>query len=165
MENLSLIVAFANNDVIGRDNKLIWSLPSDLKFFKEKTTGHHIIMGRKCFESIGRPLPNRTSVIITRDKAYKAEGCIVVNSLEEALEVAKHDNEPFIIGGGEIYKLALPLVNKIYITRLFEDFDGDTFFPQIETQLFTSKITISSVNNEEKYNYAFYELIRNPIYL
>jgi len=118
---VSLIVAVANNGVIGKDNDLIWHLPNDMKFFKQTTTAHHVIMGRKNFESIPerfRPLPNRTNVIITRNSDYKAEGCVVVNSVEQALEVAKQngDTQPFIIGGGQIYKLALEnnLVDKIY---------------------------------------------------
>ena len=118
---VSLIVAVAKNGVIGKDNDLIWSLPKDMRFFKETTLGHYVIMGRKNYESIPerfRPLPNRTNVVITRQSDYQAEGCVVVNSLENALELAQHngDDEPFIIGGGQIYKLALErnLVDKIY---------------------------------------------------
>ena len=135
---VSLIVAVANNGVIGKDNDLIWHLPNDMKFFKQTTTAHHVIMGRKNFESITerfRPLPNRTNVIITRNSDYKAEGCVVVNSVEQALEVAKQngDKEPFIIGGGQIYKLALEanLVDKIYLTKVHHAYDGDTFFPEL----------------------------------
>jgi len=135
---VSLIVAVANNGVIGKDNDLIWHLPKDMGFFKETTLGHHVIMGRKNFESIPerfRPLPNRTNVIITRNSDYKAEGCVVVNSVEQALEVAKQngDKEPFIIGGGQIYKLALEanLVDKIYLTKVHHAYDGDTFFPEL----------------------------------
>ena len=134
----SLIVAVSQNGVIGKDNDLIWHLPKDMKFFKDTTMGHHVIMGRKNFESIPhkyRPLPNRTNVIITRNSDYKAEGCLVVNSVEEALEVAKQngDTHPFIIGGGQIYKLALEnnLVDKIYLTKVHHSFDGDTFFPEL----------------------------------
>ena len=122
---VSLIVAVAENGVIGKDNDLIWNLPKDMRFFKETTWGHHVIMGRKNFESIPeryRPLTNRTNIVITRQNNYKAEGCVVVNSLEAALEVAQYnsDNEPFIIGGGQIYKLALEgnLVDKIYFTEV-----------------------------------------------
>ena len=132
---VSLIVAVAKNGVIGKDNDLIWSLPKDMRFFKETTLGHCVIMGRKNFESIPerfRPLPNRINVIITRQSDYQAEGCVVVNSLENALEIAQHngDEEPFIIGGGQIYKLALDrnLVDKIYLTKVHYSFEGDTFF-------------------------------------
>ena len=138
---VSLIVAVAENGVIGKDNDLIWHLPKDMRFFKETTTGHHVIMGRKNFESIPerfRPLPNRTNVVITRQSDYQAEGCVVVNSLEAALEVAQHngDKEPFIIGGGQIYKLALDrnLVDKIYLTKVHQAFDGDTFFPKLSEE-------------------------------
>ena len=121
---VSLIVASSENGVIGKDNDLIWHLPNDMRFFKDTTLNHHVIMGRKNFESIPHkysPLPNRTNIIITRQTDYKADGCVVVNSLEAALEIAKEngDKEPFIIGGGEIYKLALEtnLVDKIYLTK------------------------------------------------
>ena len=128
---LSIIVAVGESNVIGKDNQLIWHLPRDLKHFKETTTGHYIIMGRKTFESNGRPLPNRTNVILTRDKGYNAEGCIVVHSLEEAINLAKNDPEPFIIGGGVIYEIAMPLVDRIYLTQIHHKFEGDTFFPEI----------------------------------
>ena len=138
---VSLIVAVAENGVIGKNNDLIWNLPKDMRFFKETTIGHHVIMGRKNFESIPerfRPLPNRTNVVITRQSNYQAEGCVVVNSLEAALEVAQEngDKEPFIIGGGQIYKLALKgnLVDKIYLTKVHQAFDGDTFFPKLSVE-------------------------------
>jgi dihydrofolate reductase len=135
---VSLIVAVSENGVIGKDNDLIWHLPKDIKFFKDTTMGHHVIMGRKNFESIPHkysPLPNRTNVIITRQADYAAEGCVVVNSVEAAIEIAKQngDIEPFIIGGGQIYKLALEanLVDKIYLTKVHHSFEGDTFFPKL----------------------------------
>ena len=138
---VSIIVAVAENGVIGKDNDLIWHLPKDMRFFKETTMGHHVIMGRKNFESIPerfRPLPNRTNVVITRQSDYQAEGCLVVNSLKTALEIAQHngDKEPFIIGGGQIYKLALEenLVDKIYLTKVYQAFDGDTFFPKLSEE-------------------------------
>ena len=128
---VSLIVAVAENGVIGKDNDLIWHLPKDMRFFKETTMGHHVIMGRKNFESIPhkyRPLPDRTNIVITRQSEYKAEGCVVVNSIEAALEVAKQngDHEPFIIGGGQIYKITLEnnLVDRIYLTKIYHAFDG-----------------------------------------
>ncbi|MBI9054037.1 MAG: dihydrofolate reductase [Bacteroidales bacterium] len=128
---LSIIVAVAENNVIGKDNGLIWKLPRDMKHFKETTTGHYIIMGRKTFESNGRPLPNRTNVIITRDKNYKAEGCVIVHSLEDAIKEAKNDSEAFIIGGGVIYDLSMPLVDRIYLTKIRHTFEGDTLFPEL----------------------------------
>ena len=135
---VSLIVAAAENGVIGKDNDLIWHLPKDMRFFKETTLNHHVIMGRKNFESIPhkyRPLPNRTNIVITRQTNYKADGCVVVNSVEAALEIAKEngDKEPFIIGGGQIYKLVLEanLVDKIYLTKVHHAYDGDTFFPKL----------------------------------
>jgi len=131
---LSIIVAVDENNVIGKDNSLIWKLPRDMKHFKETTTGHYIIMGRKTFESNGRPLPNRTNVIITRDKNYQAEGCVVVHSLEDAMKEAKNDSESFIIGGGVIYELAMPLVDRIYLTQIHHSFEGDTFFPEVNME-------------------------------
>lgn len=130
---IALIAAVAENNVIGGENKLLWHLPEDLKFFKSQTSGHHIIMGRKTFESIGggRPLPNRTSIIITRQANYKAEGCIVVNSVEEALKAVKEDDKIFFIGGGEIYKLAVHKVDTMYLTHVKAEIVGETIFPEI----------------------------------
>lgn len=128
---ISIIVAVAENNVIGANNQLIWHISEDLKRFKALTTGHHIIMGRKTFESIGRPLPKRTNIIVSRNKNFAAEGCIVVASLEEALTVSASDSEVFIIGGGELYRQTLPLAHKLYLTRVHKSFDGDTFFPEI----------------------------------
>jgi dihydrofolate reductase len=136
---VSLIVAVSENGVIGKDNDLIWHLPNDMRFFKETTMGHHVIMGRKNFESIPhkyRPLPNRTNIIVTRQTDYKAEGCVVVNSVDAALEIAKNngEKESFIIGGGQIYKLALEakMIDKIYLTKVHHSFDGDAFFPELD---------------------------------
>jgi dihydrofolate reductase len=127
---ISLIVAAAQNGVIGRDNQLIWRLPDDLKQFKRLTTEHPIIMGRKTFDSIGKPLPNRTSIVITRNKGWSFEGVVVVNSVKEAVEAAKstETDEAFVIGGAEIYRLTLPLANKIYLTEVQADFEGDAYF-------------------------------------
>ena len=165
---VSLIVAVANNGVIGKDNDLIWHLPKDMGFFKETTLGHHVIMGRKNFESIPerfRPLPNRTNVIITRNSDYKAEGCVVVNSVEQALEVAKEnrDTQPFIIGGGQIYKLALEanLVDKIYLTKVHHTFDGDTFFPELNNEWKEVNKTVNKADEKHAYDYDFITLERN----
>ena len=126
---INIIVAMSKNRVIGNANTLIWHLPEDLKRFKQLTTGNTIVMGRKTYESIGRPLPNRRSIIITRDTNYKVDGCEVVNSLEEALELS--NNNCFIIGGGEIYRQAMDKADRIYLTRINKDFEGDTTFPEI----------------------------------
>ena len=131
---LSIIVAASENNVIGKDNQLLWYLPDDLKHFKETTKGHHVIAGRKTFESQGKPLPKRTNVIVTRNPDYHAEGCIVVNSPDKALDLARQDDEPFIIGGEQIYRMALPLVDRIYLTRVHAEFEGDTFFPELDMQ-------------------------------
>ncbi|WP_298532839.1 dihydrofolate reductase [uncultured Algibacter sp.] len=129
---LTIIVAAAENNTIGKDNKLIWHLSDDLKRFKSLTNGHHIIMGRKTFESFPKPLPNRTHVVITRQTDYKApDGVIIVNSLEDAIDACKNDSQPYIIGGGEIYKQAIGIADKIELTRVHENFEGDAFFPEI----------------------------------
>ncbi|HAN19979.1 MAG TPA: dihydrofolate reductase [Bacteroidales bacterium] len=155
---ISIIVAVAENNVIGKDNNLIWHLPKDLKHFKETTTGHYVIQGRKTFESCGKPLPNRTNVIITRDKNYKAEGCIVVHSLQEALDFAKNESEIFIIGGGNIYKQALPIADRIYLTKVHHVFDGDTFFPEINMNEWIEK-SRHDFEPDEKNKYPFSILI------
>jgi len=159
---VSLIVAVAENGVIGKDNNLIWHLPKDMQFFKETTTGHHVIMGRKNFESIPhkyRPLPNRTNIVITRQSDYKAEGCVVVNSVEEALKVAKNngDTEPFIIGGGQIYKLALGanLVDKIYLTKVHHSFEGDTFFPKLNSDWEEVTKVENKADEKHAHDYSF----------
>ncbi len=130
---ITLIAATGKNNELGKDNQLIWRLSTDLKRFKKLTTGHAIIMGRKTYASMNRALPNRTNIIITRNPSFSAEGCIVVPSLEAALEVAKkEDASPFIIGGGEIYRLALPIADVLEITEVHHGFEADTFFPEIE---------------------------------
>lgn len=132
MACLSLIVAIAKNRVIGVNNTLPWHLPEDLKRFRALTTGHHIIMGRKTYDSLGRLLPGRTTVIVTRNPDYKVEGAIVVNSLEAAIAACGDDNEAFLIGGAELYKDGLKLANKLYITEIDAEYEGDAFFPEFE---------------------------------
>lgn len=129
---ISLIVAHDNNRVIGLNNEMPWHLPGDLAYFKEKTMGKPIIMGRNTFESIGRPLPGRRNIIITRNKAYEAAGAEIVHSLEEALELTKDAEEQMVIGGEQIFKEALPLADRLYITKIDHSFEGDTFFPSYE---------------------------------
>lgn len=131
---ISIIAAVAKNGVIGNKNTLPWHLPSDMKHFKETTTGHCIIMGQKTHESIGRALPARTNIVLTFDTNFKSEGCITVTSIEEALRVAsaKNESEVFIIGGALIYKQFIEIANRLYITRIHKKFDGDVFFPEID---------------------------------
>ena len=133
MTILSLIVAFANNQVIGINNTLPWHLPEDLKRFRALTMGHHIIMGRKTYESLGRLLPGRTTIIVTRNKDYKVEGALIAHSLQAALLHCANDSEPFLIGGAEQYKDGLKLANKLYITEVHADFAGDAFFTKIDS--------------------------------
>ena len=153
---IKIIVATSKNKVIGDSNSLIWHLPSDLKRFKELTTGNSIVMGRKTYESIGRPLPNRRNIIITRDTHYEVEGCETVNSLEEALMIC--NNNCFIIGGGEIYKQSKSIADEIYLTLVHEDFDGDTEFPEIgsEWKMVTSQDFEPDEKNKHKYSFIEY---------
>ena len=132
MKNLSLIVAVANHNVIGINNTLPWHLPEDLKRFRALTTGHHIIMGRKTYESLGRLLPNRTTVIVTRNKNYQVEGALIAHNLQAALTLCEGDNEPFLIGGAELYKEGIQLANKLYITEVHADFGGDAYFEKVD---------------------------------
>ena len=125
---VSIIVAVAKNGVIGDKNSLLWHISEDLRFFKQTTSGHPVIMGRKTYESLGRPLPNRTNVVISRT-ATAIEGCTVAHSLEEAVAMFPHDEEIFIIGGAQIYALALDIADRIYITRVEHEYEGDTSFP------------------------------------
>ena len=157
---IALVVAMAENRVIGKDNQLIWRLPADLKFFKNLTTGHPIIMGRKTFESIGKPLPNRTNIVITRQQDFEAEGCLVAHSLSEALMMAQQmDSDIFVIGGAEIYKQAMFLADTIYLTEVHHEFEGDTFFPEIDTLLWIETDRKEHQADEKNpYDYAFVTL-------
>ena len=153
---ISLIVAVPNNLAIGRNNKLIWNLPKDMKFFMDSTIGHPVIMGRKNYESIPekyRPLKNRVNVIITRNKNFSAEGCLVVNSIEESIKVLREKDleEVFIIGGGEIYKRFLEknLIDRMYITHINESFEGDTFFPKIDFSSWKSTTIMDHIKDLE----------------
>ena len=132
MKNLSLIVAVATNQVIGINNTLPWHLLEDLKRFRALTTGHHIIMGRKTYESLGRLLPDRTTVIVTRNKDYQLEGALIAHSLEAAIKMCESDTEAFIIGGAELYRDGLKHANKLYITEVEIEVNGDAFFPTID---------------------------------
>jgi dihydrofolate reductase len=137
LKTITLIAAAAENNALGKDNALLWHLPDDFKRFKALTTGHHIIMGRKTFESFPKPLPNRPHIIITRDRSYKVpfEGCSVVHSLHEALAKVNDLQQVFVIGGGEIYAQAMPMANVIELTRVHETYEADTFFPAIDEEV------------------------------
>lgn len=155
---VTIIAAIANNNALGKDNDLIWYLPADLKRFKKVTTGHYILMGRNTYESIGKPLPNRTTVIITRNPDYKAAGCIVVDSIEKAIKVASADEHVFIIGGAQIYKQTMEsnLVDQLDITQVHSEFEADVFFPVIDTTIWkeTSRENFEP-DEKNKYNYSF----------
>ena len=133
---ISLIAAVSQNNVIGHNEKIPWEIPGEQKRFRELTSGKTIIMGRKTFESIGKPLPNRKTIIITRNENYIQENCIIAHSLEEALDLAKKEKEVFIAGGGEIYQQAMPLANKIYLTIIEKEFIGNIYFPKIDKKKF-----------------------------
>lgn len=154
--NIALVVAAAENNAIGLNNKLLWRLPNDMKFFKNTTWGMPVIMGRKTFESLGKPLAGRTNIVITRQKNWEATGAQVVGSLQQALAAAGETDakEAFVIGGGEIYALALPLANRIYLTRVHASFEGDTFFPAFDQQQWNllSKLDFEA---DEKHAYAY----------
>ncbi len=149
-----LIAAAAENNAIGKDNQLIWHLPDDFKRFKQLTTSHYIIMGRKTFESFPKPLPNRTHIIITRQKNYNAEGCIIVYSVKEAMKIVANTEIIFIIGGAEIYKQTIDLADKIELTRVHTTVEADAFFPDINLK----KWTLFSEEfhpKDEKHTYDF----------
>ncbi|MEN8765923.1 MAG: dihydrofolate reductase [Wenyingzhuangia sp.] len=152
----TIIAAIGTNNELGKNNDLIWHLPADLKRFKQVTTGHHMIMGRKTYESIGKPLPNRTTVIITRDLNYKADGCIITNSLEAAIEIAKKDDNAFIVGGAEIYNKAIDLVDELDICEVHSAFDADVFFPNIDQNIWkeTKRENFQS-DDKNAYDFSF----------
>jgi dihydrofolate reductase len=152
---ISLIAALGKNRVIGNENKLIWSIPDDMKHFRQLTSGKSIIMGRKTYESIGKPLPNRKNIIITRDKNYKAEGCIVVHSAEESLNAAG-DGEVMVIGGAQIYSEFLPRANRMYLTLIEKNFEGDAYFPRYDDKEW--KITEKEDHEHDDFKYSFLTL-------
>jgi dihydrofolate reductase len=153
---ISLIVAMANNRVIGKGNEMPWHLPADLAHFKAKTLGKPIVMGRKTYESIGRPLPGRLNIVMSRNKNYTLEGCEVVGSLKEALALVKDVEEVMIIGGGYLYEQALPLADKLYLTFIDLDVSGDTLFPDYEKLPLTELTREKHLkDNKNPYNYEF----------
>lgn len=131
---VTIIAAVGRNKALGKNNDLIWHLPADLRRFKEVTRGHHVIMGRKTFESLGKPLPHRTNIIVSRNSNYKADGCVVVGSLEEALKEAHSDPNPYILGGAQIYEQALEVADRMDLTLVHEDFEADAFFPDFSDE-------------------------------
>lgn len=159
---ISIVCAMDEKRGIGKDNKLLWNIPPDLKRFREITSGHPIIMGRKTFESIGRVLPNRTNIIITRDQNYSVENAVVVHSLDEAIIKAQEadENEIFVIGGGQIFEQALPLVDKLYLTLVKGDFGADAFFPDYSV---FSKKTFEEHHGDEQYEYTFLNLEKTDL--
>lgn len=156
---LSIIVAMDTNRVIGHNNQLPWHLPADLQHVKKLTLNHSIVMGRKNYESIGRPLPKRRNIILSRSN-YAASGCEIANSVEEVFEMCKNEDEVFIFGGEEIYKLFLPYVDKMYITLIHRKFDGDTYFPQVdmnEWREISNKEGIVDDKNVYKHTFRIYQ--------
>lgn len=152
---ISIIAAMSKNHVIGKNNKLPWYLPADLRHFKKITTAKPIIMGRKTFESIGKkPLPERKNIIITRDENYQAEGCTVTNSLNDAIKAAGNTTEIMIVGGSQIYKQALEVADRMYITIIDEKFEGDAFFPEWDEQAW-QEISREDFSADEKNRYDF----------
>ena len=154
-----MIAAAAENNALGKNNELVWHLPNDFKRFKNLTSGHHIIMGRKTFESFPKPLPNRTHIVITRQKNYAPAGCIVVHSIEEAIEICPKNENSYIIGGGEIYTLAMPFSDKIELTLVHHSFEADAFFPAInleEWEIINSELQPKDEKHLFNYTYQTY---------
>ncbi|PAB56221.1 dihydrofolate reductase [Anaeromicrobium sediminis] len=154
---ITLIAAMAENHVIGKEGIMPWTIPSELKRFKELTLNNTIIMGRKTYESIGKPLPNRKTIVISKTKDVSCENCTTVESLEEALNMVKDEEEVFIAGGGEIYKQSLPYADKIHLTIIHKNFEGDTYFPKFNNQDFC---TTYKKRIEEKIPYTYYTFER-----
>lgn len=161
---VSIIVAMAENGVIGRDMDLPWHISADLKRFKALTMGHHIVMGRKTFESIGRLLPGRTTVIVTRQSDYQVDGAVIVNSLEAAQAAATDDSELFIIGGGQVYEIALPLADRLHVTRVHTEVDGDTSFPAVDWdqwELVSAERHGADEKNDHDFTFESYQRVQN----
>ncbi len=155
-KSITIIVALAENGAIGLDNKMLWHLPDDFKFFKATTMGHPMIMGRKTFESIGRPLPGRTSIVITRNKDWQAEGVEVVHSLYEAIQLAHSlNNTAFVVGGAEIYKQTLPMAHTLFLTRVHTEIQqADAFFPEVNYSDW-KKVNTEYHEQDEKHAFSF----------
>ena len=159
MVEVIIIVAIAKNGVIGREGKLPWHLPSDLKHFKKTTMGFPLIMGRKTFDSIGKPLPGRDNIVLTRDTTLHIPGCLVMHSLQDAIDHCSNQDKVFVIGGGDIFQLALPLTDTIIVTALDRDVEGDVYFEQIDPNQF-KLVKQKTCLEEEPYRIISYEQIR-----
>lgn len=156
-----MIAAVAENNALGKNNDLLWHLPLDFKRFKEITSGHHIIMGRKTFESFPKPLPNRTHVIITRQKDFVHDGCIVVQDIEKAIAVCPIDEDLYIIGGGEIYTQSIDFADQLDITRVHNSFDADVYFPEIDPEIWELTSEIFNQKDEKHlFDYTFQTFVR-----
>lgn len=158
---LSNVVVVDKNLGIGRNNQLLVHFPADLKYFKKLTTGHTVIMGRKTYESMGKALPNRRNIVITRQKDYTLTDAEVKHSLSEALDLCKDENEVFVVGGAEIFKQALPESDKIYLTRIHKLFDADTFFPRIDNSWKEAKREDHQADEKNPFNYSFITYVRS----
>ena len=159
---ITIIAAAGSNNELGKDNDLVWHLPKDFKRFKKLTTGHHIIMGRKTFQSFPKPLPNRVHIVITRNTNYHPEGAIIVHSMTEALELSKDDDQAFIIGGGEIYKIGMEIADKIELTRVNGSFEADTFFPEISSENWKLASEEFHLKDEKhKFNFSYQTFVNN----
>ncbi|KAA6328135.1 Dihydrofolate reductase [termite gut metagenome] len=159
---VSMIVAAAENNVIGRDNRMIWHLSGDMKHFKTLTTGHAVIMGRKTYESLGRPLPERKNIVLTQNPDFTAKGCTCVHTLEEALKTANHDNEVFIIGGSTLYKEFWNTADKLYLTRIHANVEGDAFLSPVSAEDWKEEERIfHPADDKNEYDYSFITYIRN----
>lgn len=156
-----MIAAVAENNALGKNNDLLWHLPNDFKRFKAVTSGHYIIMGRKTFESFPKPLPNRTHVIITRQKDFQHDGCIVVDSIQKAIEVCPKNETIFVIGGGEIYTQSMAFADQLDITRVHHSFDADVYFPEINPEIWdlTSE-TFNTKDEKHLFDYTFQTFVR-----
>ena len=158
---LTIIAAASTNNVIGFNNKLIWNIPNDLKRFKELTLGHSVIMGRKTFESLPNPLPKRRNIIITKNKDYSRNGIEVTSNIEDAIDLCKSDSQPFIIGGGEIYSQTIEIVDKIELTRVYKEYQGDAFFPDIPLDKFElANELVNYLDDDSSTKYSFLTYIR-----
>ncbi|WP_298157345.1 dihydrofolate reductase [Flavobacterium sp.] len=156
-----MIAAAAENNALGKDNSLLWHLPDDFKRFKEVTTGHHIIMGRKTFEGFPKQLPNRTHIVITRQKDYTPENCIVVSSMDEALARVPANEDAYVIGGGQIYELGMAYADTIDLTRVHGHFEADAFFPVINPNLWKMvSETLHTADEKHKYSFSFQTFVR-----
>ena len=153
-KTITMIAAAGENQELGKNGAMVWHLPDDFKRFKSLTTGHTIIMGRKTFDSFDKPLPNRTHIVVTRDKGYKSNDAIIVHDMKTALAAAGNDSNPFIIGGGEIYSLGMPYSNKIELTRVHGTFDADAYFPRIDKSKW-NLIKTESHGTDERHKYSF----------